>query len=82
MASASSSFSDTTSLDTPVLISDLRDVTVQARFTSPAEDMLVKRVDLMAELIKHPQASCLLRVRGLAGSVKKAPVLLRRERLV
>jgi len=53
-----------TGLDTPVLIGDLRDVTVQAGFTSPAEDMLVKRVDLMAELIKHPQASYLLRVRG------------------
>lgn len=51
-------------LDTPVLIGDLRDVSVQAGFTSPAEDMLVKRVDLMAELIKHPQASYLLRVRG------------------
>ena len=53
-----------TGLDAPVLIGDLRDVTVQAGFTSPAEDMLVKRVDLMAELIKHPQASYLLRVRG------------------
>ncbi len=53
-----------TGLDTPVLIGDLRDVSVQAGFTSPAEDMLVKRVDLMAELIKHPQASYLLRVRG------------------
>ena len=55
---------DATCLDTPMLIGDLRDVTVQAGFTSPAEDMLVKRVDLMAELIKHPQASYLLRVRG------------------
>lgn len=51
-------------LDTPVLIGDLRDVSVQAGFTSPVDDMLVQRVDLMAELIKHPQASYLLRVRG------------------
>lgn len=51
-------------LDTPLLIGDLRDVSVQAGFTSPVDDMLVQRVDLMAELIKHPQASYLLRVRG------------------
>lgn len=49
---------------TPVLVGDLRPGTVQAGFPSPAEDHLVQRVDLMAELIKHPQASFLLRIRG------------------
>lgn len=48
----------------PVLVGDLRPGTVQAGFPSPAEDHLVQRVDLMAELIKHPQASFLLRIRG------------------
>jgi len=48
----------------PILVGDLRPGTVQAGFPSPAEDHLVQRVDLMAELIKHPQASFLLRIRG------------------
>lgn len=48
----------------PVLVGDLRPGTVQAGFPSPAEDHMVQRVDLMAELIKHPQASFLLRIRG------------------
>lgn len=47
-----------------VLVGDLRPGTVHAGFPSPAEDHLVQRVDLMAELIKHPQASFLLRIRG------------------
>ena len=37
---------------------------VAAGFPSPAEDHMVQRVDLMAQLIKHPQATFLLRVRG------------------
>jgi len=37
---------------------------VAAGFPSPAEDHAVQRVDLMAQLIKHPQATFLLRVRG------------------
>ena len=37
---------------------------VRAGFPSPAEDHMVQRVDLMAQLIKHPQATFLLRVRG------------------
>ena len=37
---------------------------VAAGFPSPAEDHAVKRVDLMEQLIKHPQATFLLRVRG------------------
>lgn len=38
--------------------------TVQAGFPSPAEDFTVKRIDLTAELIVHPQATFLLRVSG------------------
>jgi DNA polymerase V len=37
---------------------------VSAGFPSPAEDHAVKRVDLMEQLIKHPAATYLLRVRG------------------
>jgi DNA polymerase V len=37
---------------------------VAAGFPSPAEDHAVQRLDLMAELIRHPQATFLLRVRG------------------
>jgi len=37
---------------------------VAAGLPSPAEDHAVQRVDLMAQLIKHPQATFLLRVRG------------------
>lgn len=37
---------------------------VAAGFPSPAEDHLVRRVDLMEQLIQHPQATFLLRVRG------------------
>lgn len=37
---------------------------IAAGFPSPAEDHAVQRIDLMAQLIKHPQASFLLRVRG------------------
>lgn len=37
---------------------------IAAGFPSPAEDHAVKRVDLMEQLIKHPQATFLLRVRG------------------
>jgi phage repressor protein C with HTH and peptisase S24 domain len=48
----------------PVLVGDLRPGSVQAGFPSPAEDQMVQRVDLLAELIKHPEASFLLRIRG------------------
>ena len=37
---------------------------VTAGFPSPADDHAMQRVDLMAQLIKHPQATFLLRVRG------------------
>lgn len=38
--------------------------TVRAGFPSPAEDIGAKRVDLAARLIKHPQATFLIRARG------------------
>ena len=45
---------------------------VAAGFPSPAEDHAVQRIDLMAQLIKHPQATFLLRVRG--DSMKDAGI--------
>lgn len=42
----------------------LIDQTVQAGFPSPAEDHACKRIDLNEILVRHPQASFLLRVRG------------------
>lgn len=38
--------------------------TVQCGFPSPAEDVAMERVDLNKVLIKHPQATFLMRVRG------------------
>lgn len=38
--------------------------TVQAGFPSPAEDFNCTRVDLTAQLVQHPMATFLLRVRG------------------
>lgn len=37
---------------------------MRAGFPSPAEDFQVQRIDLMKELVRHPQASYLLRIRG------------------
>ncbi len=57
-------------LETPTALPILRwnvgliDTCVQAGFPSPAEDHVVKRIDLMDQLIQHPQATFLLRVRG------------------
>lgn len=56
----------------PIWIQSLP-ASVQAGFPSPAEDHAVTRVDLMAELIKHPQATFMLRVRG--DSMKDAGIL-------
>jgi DNA polymerase V len=42
----------------------LIDQAVQAGFPSPAEDHAQKRIDLNEVLIKHPQATFLLRVSG------------------
>lgn len=46
---------------------------VHAGFPSPAEDHQVERIDLMKQLIRHPQATFLLRVRG--HSMKDAGIL-------
>ena len=40
------------------------DASVRAGFPSPAEDHMVKRIDLMEQLIQHPQATFMLRIRG------------------
>ena len=44
----------------------LADASVRAGFPSPAADFGETRIDLMAELVRHPQATYLLRVRGLS----------------
>jgi DNA polymerase V len=46
---------------------------VQAGFPSPAEDHQVERIDLMNQLIKHPQATFMLRVSG--HSMRDAGIL-------
>ncbi len=46
--------------------------TVQAGFPSPAEDYAIERVDLNKMLIKHPQATFLMRVRG--ASMREAGI--------
>jgi DNA polymerase V len=46
---------------------------VAAGFPSPADDHQVQRVDLMAQLIRHPQATFMLRVRG--DSMRDAGIL-------
>ncbi len=46
---------------------------VAAGFPSPAEDHQVQRLDLMAQLIRHPQATFLLRVKG--DSMRDAGIL-------
>jgi DNA polymerase V len=40
------------------------DAVIAAGFPSPAEDHAVKRIDLNEILIRHPQATFLMRVRG------------------
>ncbi|MFI5444303.1 LexA family protein [Polaromonas sp. UC242_47] len=40
--------------------------TVRAGFPSPAEDFAVKRIDLTAILVTHPQATFLLKVSGFS----------------
>ncbi len=44
----------------------LADASVRAGFPSPAADFGESRIDLVTELIRHPQATYLLRVRGLS----------------
>lgn len=47
----------------PIHVLDLV-ATVRAGFPSPAEDLGAKRIDLTAKLIKHPQATFLMKARG------------------
>ena len=46
---------------------------VAAGFASPAEDHQVERIDLMQQLVKHPQATFYIRVRG--ESMRDAGIL-------
>lgn len=39
-------------------------VSVPAGFPSPADDHSAKRIDVLAQLVKHPQATYQMRVRG------------------
>jgi DNA polymerase V len=56
----------------PLLVNALP-ASVQAGFPSPAEDHQVERIDLMHQLIKHPQATFMLRVSG--QSMRDAGIL-------
>jgi len=47
----------------PLLV-NLLPGSVSAGFPSPAEDHAVKRIDVLEHLVKHPQATYQLRVRG------------------
>ena len=47
----------------PVHVHELL-ATVRAGFPSPAEDLGAKRIDLTSRLIKHPQATFLMKARG------------------
>jgi len=47
----------------PLHVLDLM-ASVRAGFPSPAEDIGAKRIDLTARLIKHPQATFLMKARG------------------
>lgn len=57
-------YCDPVPLNADALILPLVGDRVQAGFPSPAEDFNTKRIDLTEQLIKHPQATFLLRVRG------------------
>lgn len=57
-------------LDKPVSVPMFS--SVPAGFPSPADDFLHKHIDLGAELIKHPQATYLLRIAG--HSMKEAGI--------
>lgn len=37
---------------------------VRAGFPSPADDFMLKRIDISEELIKHPEATFLMRIKG------------------
>jgi len=51
-------------LATEQLLLPIADALVHAGFPSPAEDYLVKRIDLNTVLVTHPQATFMLRVAG------------------
>lgn len=51
----------------------LADASVRTGFPSPAADFGETRIDLTAELITHPQATYLLRVRGISMVARLAP---------
>ncbi len=51
-------------LGSAALVLPQADTSVHAGFPSPAEDYLVKRIDLNAILITHPQATFVFRVAG------------------
>jgi hypothetical protein len=59
-------------LATPVWIQSLP-ASLQTGFPSPAEDHAVTRVNLVVELIKHPQATFMPRASG--DSIKDAGIL-------
>lgn len=42
---------------------------VRAGFPSPADDFLLKRIDLSDELIQHPEATFLMRIKGHSMSM-------------
>lgn len=48
-------------------------VSVAAGFPSPAEDHQVERIDLMAQLVRHPQATFFIRISG--DSMRDAGIL-------
>ena len=48
-------------------------VRVSAGFPSPAEDHQVQRIELMSQLVRHPQATFFVRIRG--DSMRDAGIL-------
>lgn len=48
-------------------------VSVQAGFPSPAEDHQVERIELMSQLVRHPQATFFIRIAG--DSMRDAGIL-------
>ena len=56
----------------PVWVQAAR-VSVPAGFPSPAEDHQVDRIELMSQLVKHPQATFYVRIQG--DSMRDAGIL-------
>lgn len=59
-------------LSTPVWV-HAASVSVAAGFPSPAEDHQVERIELMNQLVKHPQATFYVRIQG--DSMRDAGIL-------